>query len=113
MASPAAARYRGAVTDPFFHAPSLGELEAVAQQALATIPRELREPAAGVAPMTVQRAVRTAVVPALRALPGVQRAEVYGSGDEALWVQPDIAALRRYRGTSASGRRRRPARPRG
>lgn len=34
---------------------------------------------------------------ALRALPGVQRAEVYGSGDEALWVQTDLAALRRYR----------------
>ncbi len=52
---------------------------------------------AGVAPMTVQRAVRTAVAPALRALSGVQRAEVYGSGDESLWVQPDLAGLRRYR----------------
>jgi predicted Zn-dependent protease with MMP-like domain len=48
LAGPAAARYRGAVTDPFFHAPTLGDLEAVAQQALSTIPRELREPAAGV-----------------------------------------------------------------
>ena len=37
------------------------------------------------------------MAPALRALPGVQRVEVYGSGDEALWVQPDLAALRRYR----------------
>ncbi len=52
---------------------------------------------AAVAPMTVQRAVRAWVAPALRALPGVQRVEVYGSGDEALWVQPDLAALRRYR----------------
>ncbi len=51
---------------------------------------------AAVSPMAVQRAVLTRVVPALRALPGVQRAEVYGSGDEALWVQPDMAALRRY-----------------
>ena len=51
---------------------------------------------AGVSPMQVQRAVLTRVVPALRALPGIQRADVYGSGDEALWVQPDLQALRRY-----------------
>ena len=50
-----------------------------------------------VAPMEVQRAIRTLVVPALLALPGVQRAEVYGSGDEALWVQPDLEAMHRYR----------------
>jgi len=50
----------------------------------------------GVTPVTVQRAIRTVVVPALRALPGVQRAEVYGSGDESLWVQPQLDALRRY-----------------
>ncbi len=51
---------------------------------------------AGVAPVAVQRAVRATIEPALRALPGVQRVEVYGSGDEALWVQPDLAALHRY-----------------
>ncbi len=45
----------------------------------------------------VQRALLTRVVPALRALPGVQRVDVYGSGDEALWVQPDLQALRHYR----------------
>lgn len=50
-----------------------------------------------VAPMVVLRAIRTRVVPALRALPGVQRVEVYGSGDEALWIQPDPMAMRRYR----------------
>ncbi len=50
----------------------------------------------GVAPESVQRAIHTAVVPTLRALPGVQRAEVYGSGNESLWVQPQLAALRRY-----------------
>ncbi len=51
---------------------------------------------ARVAPAAVQRAIRTRVAPALRALPGVQRVEVYGSGDEALWVQPDLQALYRY-----------------
>jgi multidrug efflux pump subunit AcrB len=56
----------------------------------------VRIPAA-VAPMTVQRAIRTRVVPALRALAGVQRVEVYGSGDEALWIQPDPQAMQRYR----------------
>jgi cobalt-zinc-cadmium resistance protein CzcA len=52
---------------------------------------------ATVAPMMVQRAVITTVEPALRALPGVQRTVVYGSGDEAIWVQPDLDAMRRYR----------------
>jgi cobalt-zinc-cadmium resistance protein CzcA len=51
---------------------------------------------AKLAPMEVQRAIRTQVAPALRALPGVQRVVVYGSGDEALWVQPDVAAMHRY-----------------
>lgn len=48
-----------------------------------------------VAPMAVERAVRTRIEPALRALPGVQRVEVYGTGEEALWVQPDLQAMRR------------------
>ncbi|MDE2492155.1 MAG: efflux RND transporter permease subunit [Elusimicrobia bacterium] len=51
---------------------------------------------ASVPPARAQRAVLADVAPALRALPGVQRVEVYGSGDEALWVQPDLTALRRY-----------------
>lgn len=50
----------------------------------------------GVTPMEVQQAVLTRVAPALRALPGVQRVVVFGSGAEALWVQPDLQALRRY-----------------
>lgn len=49
-----------------------------------------------VAPAEVERQVRTRLVPALRALPGVRRVEIYGTGDEALWVQPDLHALRRY-----------------
>ena len=49
----------------------------------------------GIAPAEVQRAALATVVPALRALPGVQRAEVYGTGDEALWVQPNLVALQR------------------
>ena len=51
---------------------------------------------AQVSPAEVQRAVLANLAPALRALPGVQRVEVYGAGAEALWVQPNLAALRRY-----------------
>lgn len=51
---------------------------------------------AGTAPARVQRAVQTAIAPALRAIPGVQFVQVYGSGDEALWIQPDLDAMRRY-----------------
>lgn len=50
----------------------------------------------GVAPGEVERDIRTRITPALRALPGVWRAEVYGTGDEALWIQPDLPAMRRY-----------------
>ena len=50
----------------------------------------------GIAPAQVQRAVRAHVAPALRALSGVQFVEVYGTGDEALWVQPNLDAMRRY-----------------
>ena len=54
-----------------------------------------------VAPAEVQRAVLADVAPALRALPGVQYVNVYGAGDEALWIQPNLGALRRY-GVSVS-----------
>ncbi len=56
----------------------------------------LRLPA-GVAPAAAERAVEARVAPALRALAGVQRVVVYGGGQEALWVQPKLSALRRYR----------------
>ncbi len=49
-----------------------------------------------VAPAEVQRAVMANIAPALRALPGVQFVNVYGAGDEALWIQPDLAALHGY-----------------
>ncbi len=49
-----------------------------------------------VAPMEAEREVLTRVAPAIRALPGVQRVVVFGSGEEALWVQPDPLALRRH-----------------
>ena len=51
---------------------------------------------AQVAPALVQRAVLAEVAPALRAVPGVQFVEVFGGGDEALWIQPDLDAMRRY-----------------
>ena len=47
-------------------------------------------------PGHVEQTVRSSVVPALRALPGVQRVDVLGPGQQALWVQPDIAAMRKY-----------------
>ncbi|MGH7952120.1 MAG: efflux RND transporter permease subunit, partial [Limisphaerales bacterium] len=50
-----------------------------------------------VAPAEVQRAVLANIAPALRGLSGVQLVEVYGTGDEALWIQPNLDALRRYR----------------
>ncbi len=50
----------------------------------------------GVQPVEVARAVETVVLPAVRAIPGVQRVEVFGSGNEALWVQPDPAAMARW-----------------
>lgn len=48
------------------------------------------------APWQVQRAIITRILPALRALPGVQRVEIFGSGEESLWVQPDLTALRKH-----------------
>ncbi|MGH8291000.1 MAG: efflux RND transporter permease subunit [Steroidobacteraceae bacterium] len=49
-----------------------------------------------IAPAQVQRAVLANIAPALRALHGVQFVEVYDAGDEALWIQPSLGALRRY-----------------
>ena len=50
----------------------------------------------GVAPAEVERAALANVVPALRAVPGVQSVNLFGVGDEALWVQPDLIALRHF-----------------
>ncbi|MBY0579735.1 MAG: efflux RND transporter permease subunit [Burkholderiales bacterium] len=49
-----------------------------------------------VSPMLVQREVETRILPAIRALPGVQRVLVFGSGHESFWVQPDPVAMRHY-----------------
>ncbi len=51
---------------------------------------------AGVAPAQVQRAVAADIVPALRGVPGVQFVNVFGAGNEALWIQPNLDAMRRY-----------------
>jgi heavy metal efflux system protein len=51
---------------------------------------------ATVAPADAQRAVITRILPAVRALPGVQRVEVFGSGAPSLWVQPSLEAMRRH-----------------
>src|SRR5512146_1064417 len=80
-----------------------GQLPAVAHPLAQIMGNSINEVAdytaripAGVPPAVVQRAVMASVAPALRALPGVQFVNVYGTGDEALWIQPDLAALRRY-----------------
>ncbi|WP_329742186.1 efflux RND transporter permease subunit [Dyella sp. A6] len=51
---------------------------------------------AGIAAARVQRAVQANIVPALRALPGVQFVYTFGAGNEALWIQPRLGAMRRY-----------------
>lgn len=38
-------------------------------------------------------AIRTRVLPTLRALPGVQRVELFGVGPPTLWIEPDPLAL--------------------
>ncbi len=48
---------------------------------------------ADIPPARVQTAVLASVVPALRAIPGVQKVELFGTGPEALWIQPDLHAL--------------------
>ena len=45
----------------------------------------------------VARTVAATIVPALRGLAGVQRVIMAGVGEDALWVQPNLAALRRAR----------------
>ncbi len=47
-----------------------------------------------VPPAVVARAVALRLVPALRSVPGVQWVETAGLGEEALWVQPNLSALR-------------------
>lgn len=51
---------------------------------------------AAVSPVAVQRVLKASIEPALRAVPGVQRVEVYGVGNEAIWVQPNLQSLTHY-----------------
>ena len=50
----------------------------------------------GVSAAKLQREIQVRIVPALRALSGVQRVELFGAGHEALWVAPRLTALRHY-----------------
>ena len=50
----------------------------------------------GVSPAKLQREIQVRIVPALRALPGVQRVELFGAGHESLWIEPRLTALRHY-----------------
>lgn len=57
---------------------------------------------AHLAPDAAQRLIKSDIVPLLRAVPGVQRVDVYGGGEQALWVQPNLLALQqRHIGISA------------
>lgn len=71
-------------------------LAAIMGQAINEVADYSLELPAAVPPAEAERAVMANVVPALRAVPGVYRVEVYGSGEEALWVQPDLSAMYRY-----------------
>jgi multidrug efflux pump subunit AcrB len=71
-------------------------LAAIMGQAINEVADYSLELPAAVPPAEAQREVMANVVPALRALPGVYRVDVYGAGEEALWVQPDLAAMYRY-----------------
>ncbi|MGC8549951.1 MAG: efflux RND transporter permease subunit [Acidobacteriaceae bacterium] len=51
---------------------------------------------ASVSPTLVERQLRATAIPELRALHGIYRVQVYGTGQESLWVQPNLAAMRRY-----------------
>ncbi|WP_298220175.1 efflux RND transporter permease subunit [Halothiobacillus sp.] len=44
-------------------------------------------------PDSVRRLIDSTIVPQLRAVPGVQRVDVFGGGVQVLWVQPDLAAM--------------------
>ncbi|HEX7323805.1 MAG TPA: efflux RND transporter permease subunit, partial [Rhodanobacteraceae bacterium] len=48
---------------------------------------------AGIPLWQAENAVRTRILPVLRALPGVQRVELFGAGPPTLWIQPDPAAM--------------------
>ena len=50
----------------------------------------------GTSAMVAQRDFQTRIAPALRAIPGVQRVDIFGVGHEALWIQPRLQALQQF-----------------
>jgi cobalt-zinc-cadmium resistance protein CzcA len=76
--------------------PTVHPLAAIMGQAINEVADYSLQLPATVPPAEAERAVMANLVPALRALPGVYQVEVYGTGQEALWVQPDLAAMYRY-----------------
>ncbi len=65
-------------------------------QSVQEVSDQAAEIPSNVDPVAVQHAVSTYVVPALRAIPGIQSVQAYGAGEEALWIQPDLSALQSY-----------------
>ncbi len=47
-----------------------------------------------VSPAAVERVLAAEVAPAIRAVPGVQTVSVYGNGQEAMRIEPNLAAMR-------------------
>ncbi len=54
----------------------------------------------GVSAAEVQRQVEMRILPRLRSVNGVQQVEIFGAGDETLWVKPKLGAMAQY-GVSA------------
>ncbi len=76
--------------------PSVRPLAQIMGNAINEVADFTLEIPAGIAPAQVQRDVMANIVPALRSVTGVQLVEVYGTGDEAIWVQPRLPTLHRY-----------------
>ncbi|OYV44148.1 MAG: acriflavine resistance protein B [Acidocella sp. 20-57-95] len=74
--------------------PSAQPLSEVMGNAINEVADYAVEIPANVAAAKVSRIVNANILPALRAISGVQLVNSAGIGNDALWVQPDLAALR-------------------
>ena len=46
--------------------------------------------------LKAQIAIKTKIIPLLRAIPGVQKVDLFGEGPDSFWIQPNITAMRKY-----------------
>jgi multidrug efflux pump subunit AcrB len=75
--------------------PAARPLTAIMGNAINEVADYAVEIPADVPQAVVSRTIAATIVPALRAISGVQRVDSAGIGDETLWVQPDLDALQR------------------